>query len=146
MMDGKRLAAVWIGGGWLLNLVWEVVQAPLFQDESGSTHHLGFCMRASFVDVLLVGGLFLFMAAAAQSWRWWQAATWRFATLAAAGSVVAITIEQRALALGDWTYAAHMPLVPGFGVGWSPVLQMMIVPPLLAAVSRCNFAAKGEQP
>ncbi len=143
-MDGKSLAAVWIGGGWLLNLIWEVAQAPLYRDDSGSTDHLGFCMQAAFVDVLLVGGLFLFMAAAAESWRWWEAGAWRLTALAAIGSLAAVAVEQRALAVGRWTYTERMPLVPGLGVGWSPVLQMMIVPLLLTAGSRWLASPKGK--
>lgn len=135
-MNVKRLAAVWIGGGWLINLIWEVVQAPLYRDDSGSTSHLGFCVQAAFVDVLLAGALFLFMAAAAQSWRWWEVGAWRLTALAVTGFLTAVVVEQSALAVGRWTYAEGMPLVPGLGVGWSPVLQMAIVPVLLAAGSR----------
>jgi hypothetical protein len=145
-MSVKRLAAIWLGVGWPLNLTWEVSQAAWFAVPGDSSRHLLFCVEASVVDVLILAGLFLFMAAAAESWLWWQGGAARLAALAGAGFAAAALIEVRALAAGAWIYSDGMPLVPGLGVGWSPILQMMLIPVLLAILSRRfarAVAAKG---
>lgn len=129
----RRLAWIWLGGGWLLNLAWEVGQGPLYEGHSGWGRHLLFCARASFADVAIVAGLFLLMACAAAS-PWWSASHlgFRLPALAAAGFVSAEAIELRALALGKWVYSPAMPRVPTVGVGLAPVLQMVLIPVVLA--------------
>ncbi len=52
------------------------------------------------------------------------------------GASLAILIERAALAAGLWSYAALMPLVPGFQVGWLPLLYTVTVP-LFAMVLAC---------
>lgn len=133
----RRLAAVWLGGGWALNLVWEVAQGPLYEGHAGWGAHLWFCVRASLADVLIVAGLFGFMAAAAADLGWYRSRVGlRLVALAAAGAVTAVAIELRALDLGKWTYAETMPLVPVLDVGLSPVAQMVLIPVALTLASR----------
>ena len=46
--------------------------------------------------------------------------------------VIGITIEWIAVhLLGRWMYTAWMPRVPGLAVGLVPVLQMLMLPPLI---------------
>jgi hypothetical protein len=51
------------------------------------------------------------------------------------GTGLAIVIERAALAIGIWSYSALMPLIPGLGVGWLPLLYTVAVPPLAAALA-----------
>ncbi len=132
----RRLAWIWLGGGWMLNLAWEVCQGPLYEGHSGWGTHLFFCAGASFADVGIVAGLFLLMACAAAT-PWWYTTHLRFRlpALAAAGFVTAEAIELRALALGKWVYSSAMPTVPYVGVGLAPVLQVVLIPVVLALAS-----------
>ena len=51
------------------------------------------------------------------------------------GFFVSVVIELNAVyRLGKWGYRSIMPLVPGFGVGLLPVLQMLVLPPLIFAL------------
>lgn len=132
-----KTALVWIGGGWLANAVWELAQLPLYTAYADPSGHLSMCLRAAVVDVGLLALLYAAMSLAARRLDWWrQFSVPRAVLFAGAGFAVAVLIEVRALAAGRWEYSASMPLVPGFGVGWSPVLQMVVIPIGLAILSR----------
>jgi hypothetical protein len=60
----------------------------------------------------------------------------RLLLLATAGFAIAVSIDLHALDGGKWGYAPEMPRVPGLGVGWSPVLQMVLIPLGLAWLSQ----------
>lgn len=133
-----RTAWIWIAGGWALNFAWEVLQGPLYVGHAGFGPHLWACFTASLADVVIVAGLYVFVAAAAADLRWYAAPRFapRLAALAAAGFVTAVVIELRALDLGKWSYAEAMPRVPELDVGLSPILQMVLIPSVLALASR----------
>ena len=58
------------------------------------------------------------------------------------GSAIAVAIEVWALASGRWSYDG-MPLVPFTGVGLVPVLQMVILPPLILSIMRLSSGRPG---
>ena len=46
--------------------------------------------------------------------------------------IVAVAIEWIAVhILQRWEYAAGMPIIPGTSVGIAPILQMLILPPVI---------------
>ena len=51
------------------------------------------------------------------------------------GLVVGVSVEWAAgLVAERWAYTAQMPLVPRLGVGIVPILQMLVLPPLIFRV------------
>lgn len=55
------------------------------------------------------------------------------------GSGVAITValEWWATEVAErWRYAPEMPILPGLGTGMAPVLQWLVLPPLVLALAR----------
>jgi hypothetical protein len=116
--------------------VWEIAQRPLYGNYLGLGAHLRGCIIASLGDVVILGGLYVFMAAASTTWRWFEGSHARLLPLAVAGFVIASSIEYRALYLGKWSYAESMPIVPVLELGLSPLLQMTLGPVALALVSR----------
>ena len=131
---GLRLLSIWIGVGFLANYAWEMLHMQLYAGMTGGWKR---CAAAAATDVAVLAFLYAVMAAAAGSWAWCHQATLpRSLALVAIGSMAAVAIELRALAEGRWSYGASMPLVPLFHVGWSPVLQMVIIPIGLAWMSR----------
>ena len=134
MRRAAQVAAVWLGLGFLANYAWEMLHMPLYAGMTGSWVR---CASAAAADVVVLALLYAVMAAAAGSWAWFREATLpRSLALVAIGSMAAVVIELRALAEGRWSYAASMPLLPFFHVGWSPVLQMVTIPIGLAWLSR----------
>jgi hypothetical protein len=48
------------------------------------------------------------------------------------GLVIGLTTEWIAVyVLGRWMYTVQMPLVPGLAIGLIPVVQMLILPPVI---------------
>lgn len=139
-----RLWLIWAGGGLSVNFAWEMLQMPLFGKFEGGWWR---CLQASFGDVVILGVLYALMACAAEDWIWFERLSpWRLALLAALGSLIAVVVEQKALAVGEWAYRPEMPRVPFLDVGWSPVLQMVVIPLGLAGLSRVWALSAGRSP
>lgn len=119
----------------LLNFVWESAQVPLFAEMPLTPHWLSvqICARATVGDVAIALAAFSIVAAMARSRAWILAATPRQLTaFVAVGVVVTVVMEWLATHwLGRWTYAETMPIVPGLEVGLAPLLQWLVIPPLV---------------
>lgn len=124
-----------------LNLGWEWGHLPAYLCPTRNvTETLGLLLSAAAGDIALVFGL------AALGWLVQRKPICplrptlrRAVTFVGAGAGAAMAIELAALATGRWSYSDLMPLVPGLGVGWLPVLQMMLLP-LLAVALACPGA------
>lgn len=132
-----RLLALWAGAGLACNFLWELLQRPLYAEYQGAVWHLGGCLSAAAVDVAILMSLYAAMALSLRELFWCRRLrVGRLLLLAAMGFSVAVAIEKWALARGRWSYGPTMPLVPLLGVGWVPVLQMVLIPVGLALISR----------
>lgn len=119
----------------LLNHPWEFLQVPLFRGMAAAPHWeaVKVCTAATLGDAAIAVVAFRAVAAAAGT-RWILRPTaGRIAGFVAVG--VAITVVAERLATGPlerWGYAEAMPIVPVLGVGLAPVLQWVLLPPLVA--------------
>ena len=121
----------------LLNYPWELLQAPFFEGMPGATHWeaVKVCTRATFGDAVIML-IAYWSVAVAVSDRWWFRALSRIQMLGfiAAGVVITVTIEhfatQSTHPAWGWRYAETMPTVPFVGVGLTPLLQWILLPPL----------------
>lgn len=125
----------------LVNLPWELAQIGLGLFADISRREMVFCLTCSLGDgvlVLLILGAGRLMFGTLD---WFVRAGFReYVLMISVGAGLAITIELVALSGGVWQYERPMPLLPGARVGLFPVLQMMLLPPiifrLVAAVRR----------
>jgi hypothetical protein len=119
----------------LLNLVWELAQVPLFAGMPTADHWRAIlvCGRATLGDVVIALIAFWGVAAVARSRSWVVRPTVRQAVgFAAIGAVITIVMERLATqVLHRWAYAATMPVVPILDIGLSPLLQWLLLPPLV---------------
>lgn len=114
-----------------LNLVWENLQAPLYQGYANFWNHFPVCLWGTIGDVIIVLLLYFAFAAWHRDWYWIKTLSgWSVFTLGILGLVIGIGIEQWAVASARWAYTQAMPILPGLRVGLWPVLQMMILPGL----------------
>lgn len=119
----------------LLNFVWEMWQIPFFADMPSGSHWLGvaICTRATLGDAGISLFAFWVVAALARSRGWILRPSRRqTATFVLVG--VAVTILFEALATGPlerWSYAPSMPTLPLLGTGLLPLLQWILLPPLV---------------
>ena len=120
-----------------LNYLWEVAQAPLylgFEDWNSVWWH---CFVAALGDGILVWLIFVVGWTTFRRFDWYAHLNGRaLAVMLVAGLVIGIGIEWVAIdKLGRWAYTADMPLLPGIDVGLVPVLQMLLLPPLLFRIA-----------
>lgn len=116
------------------NLAWEVAQLPLFTiiDERGLAYALLAALHCTGGD-LLIGGISLTLAWALFGRGQWPARRRLAVALAAttAGLLYTAFSEwMNAQVRGTWTYSAWMPLLPVLGIGVTPLLQWLLLPPL----------------
>lgn len=128
----------------LLHFVWEFLQAPTFAGMAEMDHWDGvkLCTAATLGDVGFALTAFWITSALSRSraWilspSWWQIAVYVFIGVAmtSASEYYYTNISLR------WTYSDLMPLVPPFGTGLSPLLQWLIIPPLVIWFTRRQSA------
>lgn len=119
----------------LLNFVWEFAQVPLFQGmaQAGHWRAIQVCARATLGDVSIALVAFWAVALTARSRDWiLRPTTWQVTGLVVVGVLITVVMEWLAIHVLDrWAYAASMPVVPALQLGLSPLLQWVILPPLV---------------
>lgn len=119
----------------LLNLPWELAQVPLFAGMPTERHWTAIlvCSRATLGDVVVALVAFWAVALVAGARAWVVTPTRSgIAGFVAVGALVTIVVERLATGpLGRWAYAEPMPVVPVLQVGLAPLLQWIVLPPLV---------------
>ena len=131
----------------LLNYPWEFLQVPLFDRMPDAPHWeaIKSCTRATLGDAVIMLIAYGSIAAVARDRRWFVAPrAGQVALFSSVGVSITIAIERMALGglwMGGWAYASDMPIVPVIGVGLSPVLQWVVLPPLVVWFVRRQLAS-----
>ena len=115
------------------NYPWELAQAPLYAGMESFRAVWWHCFVASLGDGMLVLGIFATGWVALRRHRWFvRPGVQGYGVMLMTGLVLGIAIEWIAVhRLGRWMYTAQMPLVPGLAIGVVPVVQMLILPPVI---------------
>ena len=121
-----------------LNFLWEMAQAYAYSGMPPSSLEATLiCGRASLIDGLLVLGIFWGGVVVFSRAQWIERpglAGYFF--MAAAGFLISVVIELNAVyRVGKWSYRTTMPLLPPWEVGVLPVLQMLLLPPVVFYLS-----------
>lgn len=117
----------------IFNYAWEMAQSPLYLGMDDFSQMWSVCLLATLGDGLLL--LLIFAA----GWLVLRRRDWFFrpgvrgyVLMLVTGLVIAVSIELVAVyVMGRWEYTKQMPLVPGLGVGLTPVAQMLVLPPII---------------
>jgi hypothetical protein len=119
----------------LLNMVWEFAQVPLYGDLPSRGHwaSIKLCARVTLGDAVIAVMAFWVVAALVASRRWITApSAAQVACFVGIGFGITTALEGVAIHVqGRWAYAASMPIVPVLQIGLAPVLQWLILPPLV---------------
>ncbi len=132
----------------LLNLPWELLQVPFFSALPESSHWGGIvqCGRAALGDAVITVSAFA-MVAARHGRHWIRELTFkRVAIFVVLGLVVTVIIEALSTGpLGRWTYADSMPTLPLLGTGVLPIVQWVLLPPLVVWTVRRQLAHRNGE-
>lgn len=119
----------------LLNFVWEFWQIGWFADISTASHLEGvkICTRATFGDIGIALIAFWAVSFAERKRSWVSNPTKRnVMSFAFIGVVITILFEWLATnILERWAYADSMPTLPILGTGLLPLIQWVVIPPLI---------------
>ncbi|MQA67107.1 MAG: hypothetical protein GEU76_14600 [Alphaproteobacteria bacterium] len=133
------------GFGFLLNLPWEFLQAPFFEGLPTKPHWeaVQLCTLAAVGDAAMLVAAFWITAAAARSRSWiLRLAGSQVALFMSIGLALTVVFERLATGiLGRWTYSDAMPILPAVGVGILPLIQWIMLPPVLLWLVRRQLTA-----
>ena len=119
----------------LLNFFWEIQQMPFYQT-SAEFSHLDIvrnCTIATIGDVGIAIAAFWTVAAISKSRQWFHQPTrWQISSFILVGVVTTVAFEALATKrFNTWKYAALMPTLPFLGTGLLPLLQWVLIPPVV---------------
>ena len=115
------------------NYPWELAQAPLYVGMGGVRTIWWHCFVASLGDGLMVLGIVAGGGVILRRPAWFvRPGVQGVIVMVVVGLVLGVTVEWVAVhVLQRWGYTARMPRLPGLDVGLVPVVQMLVLPPLI---------------
>lgn len=124
----------------LLNYPWEFLQVPFFAGMSEAAHwdSIAFCSRAALGDAGIALAAFRTVAAMSRRRRWIvNPGVREGAWFVSVGLVITVVFEWMAIEVwGRWEYTPAMPTLPVLGTGALPLLQWIVLPPMLIWIVR----------
>lgn len=125
MKHAKVFALVFLAG-FSTNLIWENLQAPLYQGYESFITHFLFCLGASIIDGVVIVAFYLIISLVRNNFVWLvEMRTTDVFLLFTLGAVTAFAFEKWAISSGWWDYNQNMPII--FGVGLTPLIQLPIL-------------------
>lgn len=130
----------------LLNWPWEFLQVPFYSGMPSAEHWAGVkaCTQATLGDAVIMLVAYWCVAAVAGSHWLLRPNVRRLAYFMVVGLAVTILIEKLAVSgawFTTWSYSERMLIVPLLGIGLSPFLQWILLPPLVIWFSKRQMAA-----
>ncbi len=130
-----------------INYPWELAQSSLYIQPQGTGAMLWHCGLASLGDGVMVLAIVVARHLPRRRGGWLLRPDTRgYLVMLATGLVLSVAVEWVALrVLGWWAYSPRMPLLPMLGIGVAPVVQMLVLPALvayLAAMRRGQVGGK----
>ena len=131
-------AGLWSALAFVLNLAWEIAHVRLYTiwaeaDDMGVAWALLHC---SIGDVVIA--LTMFVLAGIALWRadWPASRPWTGSVIVVIGAMAFTAWSEwyNVYGAGNWGYTASMPMI--FGIGLSPLLQWLILPPAMVGAYR----------
>lgn len=125
----------------ILHLIWENAQAPLFAGYASFAQHLPICSIGTIGDIIFTLLVYFGISLLKDDFGWiFRLSKKDIFVLAVIGFLFAIGIEWRALLFEKWSYTDAMPIISYLGVGLTPVLQMIILLPLSFYLTKKIYA------
>ncbi len=131
-------AGLWSALAFLLNLAWEIAQVTLYTiwTEADGMGVAWALLHCSIGAVLIALAMFALAGIILRRADWPASRPWAGGTIVAIGALAYTAWSEwyNVYRAGSWGYTASMPLI--FGIGVSPLLQWLILPPVLVLAYR----------
>ena len=131
-------AGLWSALAFALNLAWEIAHVRLYTlwasaDGLSVAWALFHCTLG---DVVIALAMFALVVVMLGDKDWPVSRPWAGGAMVVAGALAYTAWSEwyNVYRAGSWNYSASMPLV--FGIGLSPLLQWLVLPPVMVAVYR----------
>jgi hypothetical protein len=134
LLETERVLASW---GFVLNLVWEAGQTPLYDDADRGLAYLAWTrLHCTAGDVLILLAAFWVTSLVCRSRKWFERSGWFAPGLfIVLGLAYTVWSEWANTSLrAAWQYRPQMPTL--FGIGLAPLLQWLAIPPILVLLLR----------
>lgn len=117
----------------IFNYPWELAQAPLFAGSNNFNAIWWHCFVAGLGDGLLLLLMFGVGWFVSRSQDWFVRPGVRgYVLMFVSGLTIAIAVEWIAVhVLQRWSYVPAMPRLPVIDIGIVPIVQMLVLPPLI---------------
>ncbi len=131
-------AALWSVLAFALNLAWEIAHVRLYTlwAEADGLTVAWSVFHCTLGDVLIAFALFALAGMALRRADWPASRPWTGSAMVVTGAMAYTAWSEwyNVYRAGSWGYTASMPLI--FGIGLSPLLQWLILPPVLVLAYR----------
>lgn len=139
----KLLTMVFFAG-FITNLIWENLQAPLYQDYEGFIKHFLSCLAASIIDGIVIVAFYLIIGLLRNNVLWlFEIRTRDIFILIILGTASAFAFEKWAVSGDWWDYNHNMPII--FGVGVTPLIQLPVLSLLTVYMVKVFSGNKSEK-
>lgn len=120
----------------VFNYPWERAQASLYVGKDSSDIVWWLCFLATLADGLLVLLISAVGRIILHRPDWFEQPGMRgYLLMLGTGLLISLSVEWVTVyVLKWWAYTPEMPLLPWLGIGLAPVLQMLVLPPLIFRV------------
>ncbi len=131
-------AGLWSALAFVLNLAWEIAQVRLYTiwAEADRLSVAWALLHCSVGDVLIVLAMYALAGRVLRRADWPASRPWTGGAIVVVGALAFTAWSEwyNVYRAGSWGYTASMPTI--FGIGLSPLLQWLILPPLLVVAYR----------
>jgi hypothetical protein len=131
-------AGLWSALAFALNLAWEIAQVKLYTiwTEVDRLSVAWALLHCSLGDVVIALALFALAGIVLRRTDWPASRPWTGGVIVVLGALAFTAWSEwyNVYRAGNWSYTASMPTI--FGVGLSPLLQWLILPPLIVGTYR----------
>ena len=131
-------AGLWSALAFVLNLTWEIAQVRLYTiwadaDRMSVTWALFHC---SLGDAVIALAMFALAGMVLRRADWPASRPWTGGVIVVVGALAFTAWSEwyNVYRAGNWSYTASMPMI--FGIGLSPLMQWLILPPVLVLAYR----------
>lgn len=128
--------------------IWEWMQSPFFTDISEDFNKIVFfTIHCTFSDILILFSSVTLLCIFKREIAWiFHPRKMNYILITSMGLFYTLLSEYiNVQLLQRWKYSNLMPIVPGLGIGLTPILQWLLLPSIILLVTKDHLKAIGNE-